>query len=146
MALAGRDGIACRREPGACGGITALGEAGAAGVAVVDEHRHATGVLVQRGRDAADIPSVARRDQGQEADRRVFGSVRGTGYVDVLQRGGRQHLGGDGPPHGLRAQVARREVERLLAEHGTGEVATLEIGHDLVGDLDVPVDEFGVSP
>ena len=61
--------------------VAALGEAGAAGVAVVDEDREPAGVRVQGGGDAADVPAVAGREQRQQPDRAVLGGVRGAGQV-----------------------------------------------------------------
>ena len=55
----------------------ALGEAGAAGVAVVDEDGQQAGVRVQGRRDPADVPAVAGREERQQADRAVLGGVRG---------------------------------------------------------------------
>ena len=46
----------------------------AAGVGVVHEHGGLLGVDVQRGRESAEVPPVARRQQGQEADRCVLGA------------------------------------------------------------------------
>ena len=66
-------------------GEAALGEAGTAGVAVVDEDGELPGVRVQRGRDAADVPAVAGREQRQQADRAVLGGVGRAGQVAAGQ-------------------------------------------------------------
>src|SRR5947209_7329300 len=44
----------------------ALGDADAAGVAVVDEYRRRAGVVVVVRREAADVPAVAHRPQRQD--------------------------------------------------------------------------------
>ena len=48
------------------------------------------GVLVQRGRDAADVPAVARRDEREQADRRVLGGVGRAGDVEVGEARGHE--------------------------------------------------------
>ena len=68
-------------------GEPALGEAGAAGVAVVDEDRRRAGVRVQRGGDPADVPAVAGREQRQQPDRGVLGGVQRAGHVGVVDVG-----------------------------------------------------------
>ena len=52
-----------------------LGDARAAGIAVVDEDRRLAGLRVQRHRHAADVPAVADREQRQHADQAVLGRV-----------------------------------------------------------------------
>ena len=109
-----RSQVRAAREP-------ALGEAGAARVAVVDEDRGQPGVRVQRGRDPADVPAVAGGDQRQHPDRRVLGRVRrarDVGRVDAR----RPRAASSGMVHQT-ALVRRRalgQVERLLAEHLAG--------------------------
>ena len=48
----------------------------AARVAVVDEDRRAAGLRVEVGRQAADVPAVAHRQQRQHGDLRVLGGVQ----------------------------------------------------------------------
>ena len=96
----------------------ALGEARAARVAVVDEDGQRAGVGVQGGRDAADVPAVAGREQRQQPDRGVLGGVRRAGQVGRVEPGGlerRRRAASTTPP--WCAACARRQVERLLAEH-----------------------------
>src|SRR6478672_11304881 len=50
----------------------ALGDADAAGVAVVDEDRRAAGLEVEVRREAADVPAVTHRPQRQQGDQRVL--------------------------------------------------------------------------
>ena len=96
----------------------ALGEAGAARVAVVDEDGEPAGVGVQGGGDAADVPAVAGGEQRQQPDRRVLGGVRGA-------RAGRRRPArprprtSSGTVHHTAAvrRVALGQVERLLADH-----------------------------
>ena len=76
-AAAGGDGVAGGPQPGRSEREAALREPGAAREGVVDEDRGLLGVDVQRGRQAAEVPPVARREQGEEADRRVLGGVQG---------------------------------------------------------------------
>src|SRR5881397_1640268 len=56
-------------------GEAALGDPDAAGVAVVDEDGRRSGVEVEVGGEAADVPAVAHCPQGQERDQRVLGRV-----------------------------------------------------------------------
>ena len=51
-------------------------DADAAGVAVVDEDRRPAGLRVGVGREAADVPAVAHREQRQHRDLRVLGGVQ----------------------------------------------------------------------
>src|SRR6266511_39177 len=64
LAGAGPDGVPGRAQ--VLGGelVAALGDAGAAGVAVVDEDGGHAGVRVPGGRQATDVPAVAHREQG----------------------------------------------------------------------------------
>ncbi len=78
-ALARVDRLPSRAEPADEFVVAAVGEAGAARVAVVDEHGGETGVRVQRGRHAADVAAVAGRHQRKQADGGVFGGVQRTG-------------------------------------------------------------------
>src|SRR5579875_2863220 len=55
----------------------ALGESGAAVVAVVDQDRQPPSRRMRVGRDAADVPAVAGRDQRQQADGGMLCGVRG---------------------------------------------------------------------
>ena len=126
--------------------VAPLGEARAAGMPVVDEDRRRAGVLVHRGGDAADVPAVAGREQREQADRGVLGRVRGARYVGPLQPGLGQHLRRDRPPDRPGAQVARRQVQRLLAEHLAGDHALAQERHDLVGHLDGAEGQLDRSP
>ena len=67
----------------------ALAEAGTAGVPVVDEDRRRAGVGVQRGREPAEVPAVAGRQQRQDADRRVLGGVQRAGQLAPRRRSAR---------------------------------------------------------
>ena len=75
------------REPRRAEVVAALGEARAAGIGVVDEHRRVLGVDVHRGRHPAQVPPVARREQRQQADRRVLGRVQRAGRVLGVEAG-----------------------------------------------------------
>ncbi len=86
-ALAARDGLGRGRCSHSLGRAeAALGEAGAAVVPVVDEDRQPAGSRVEVGRDPADIPAVAGRDQRQQPDRGMLGGVRRAGQVHARGR------------------------------------------------------------
>ena len=53
---------------------------------------------------------------------------------------------GDGPPDAAGAQRALGEVERLLADHLAAGLAAHQVGHDLVGDLDLADRQPAVAP
>jgi hypothetical protein len=57
-----------------------LGDAGASGVAVVDEDRRPPGLRGVRRRHAADVAAVADREQGQDPNPRVLRRVHRPGY------------------------------------------------------------------
>ena len=58
-----------------------LGEAGSTGRSVVDEDRGLTGVWVVRGRDAPDVPTVTRGEEGKQSDAGVLGGVQCSGQI-----------------------------------------------------------------
>ena len=90
----------------------ALGDPGPARVAVVDEDRARRRVGVERGGHAADVPSVARRDQREEPDRGMLRGVRRTGERGRRDPCAADHRVGDRPPYRSRVEPLRREVER----------------------------------
>ena len=133
-----------RRAPGHTGPQPVLGgtepplcEAGSPRVAVIDEDGEQSGVGVQRGGDAADVPPVAGGHERQQADRAVLGCVSGAGTVGGLQAGGCHHVVGHRPPHSPGAQRARRQVEWLLRHDLTAGLASLEERDHLVAHVDV---------
>ena len=67
-----------------------LGDARAAGVAVVHEDRRLAGLRVHRHRHAADVPAVADREQRQQADQRVLGRVHRADHLRRLHAGREQ--------------------------------------------------------
>ena len=73
-------GTAYQTDAGMCGDYDSSrhgqGRADPAGVAVVDEDRRAAGLRVQVGREAADVPAVAHRQQREDGDLRVLGGVQ----------------------------------------------------------------------
>src|SRR5258707_2357573 len=75
LAIAAGDGLPGGAEPVRGGAEAALGEPGAAVVPVVDEDGELPGGRVPGRRDPADVPAVARGEQGQQADRGVLGRV-----------------------------------------------------------------------
>ena len=58
-----------------------FGEAGAAGVAVVNEDGGQHCVGVKCGGDTADVPPVASGEEGEQTDGSVLGSVQGAGDI-----------------------------------------------------------------
>src|SRR5258708_31095346 len=50
----------------------ALGDPDTAGMAVVDEHRWATGLGMDVRREAADVPAIAHRPERKDRDHRVL--------------------------------------------------------------------------
>ena len=114
-------------------------------MAVVDEHGELTGGGVQVGGDAADVPAVAGREQGQETDGRVFGGVGGSEEIDAAADEPRALCGRDGPPDGAGAQRSGRQVERGLAGCLAGVVSAAGIGDDLVGHADVAEPDVGLA-
>ena len=120
----------------ATGGEAQLSDTGATRVAVVDHDRRHAGLGLPVGRHAAHVPSVADREQRQDADARVLGGVHGARHARGDETGRRQHVVADRVPERTRHQSGRRQVEILDAEHlAREEVLALE-GHDLLGDLD----------
>src|SRR6201989_2479575 len=102
--------------------VAAPGDPDPAGVAVVDEDRRAAGLEVDVGREAADVPAVAHRDQRQDGELAVLGGVQG-----AEQRLGRQ----------LPAQRVRQHVpERLGDEVLLGQFQGDDVDRLLVGDGD----------
>src|SRR5439155_21001105 len=86
-------------------------------------------------RHTADVPSIARREQRKQADRRVLGGMRGTWQVGDVDAAAYDRAAVQGPPHGARPQLPRGQVEWLLAAHLPGpDTAALE-RHDLVRDI-----------
>ena len=75
-------------QPRARRPVRPLGEAGAAGMAVVDEDGRARSVSgCSGGGQAADVPAVAGGDQRQQADRGVLGGVQRAGHVGRVDPG-----------------------------------------------------------
>ena len=125
-----------RPQPGGRGAVPALGEAGAARVPVVHEDRGLPGVGVQRCREPADVPAVARREQRQQPDGGVLGGMRRPGDVPAATPGRGEGLLGQRPPDRTGAQGPRRQVERVLAQHLAAAQALAHVGRRLGGDVD----------
>ena len=74
--------------------VAELGDAGAAGVAVVDDDGGQAGVGLERGGHAADVPAVADGEQRQHADGGVLDGVQRARPPSAgSDAGGGQHLG-----------------------------------------------------
>ena len=112
--------------------VAAQGDPDPAGVAVVDEDRRAAGLEVDVGREAADVPAVAHRDQRQHRDLAVLGRVQGAEQDVGRQRAAEpvgQHvperLGGEL----LLGQLQRDDVEGLLVGDRDPLVGDHLLGH-----------------
>ena len=125
-AIASRVAVEPRRRPA----IAALGEAGAARVPVVDEDRRQPGVRVQGGRDAADVPPVGRsRRAGASRSPRARRRGRRPGMPASATPVRRAASTGIVHHTAFVAQRARRQVERVLAEHLAAGQPAQERGH-----------------
>ena len=114
----------------------ALAEAGAARVAVVDEDRRRPGVGVQRGREAAEVPAVAGRQQREDADRGVLRGVQRPGQLDLVDLGPLHRPVVERQPDRPRPQLPGGQVEGELGQHLAGAQPPPLVGHHLVGHVD----------
>ena len=114
----------------------ALGEAGPARVAVVNEDGRGLGVRMRCGGQSTDVPPIAGRDQRQQADRRMLGGVQRSRNVDRFDSGSIQSPGRDGPPHRRRTQCARWQVQWASVDQLAGREAFALVAHNLVGHVD----------
>ena len=134
-----RHGLERRLQPSPGGGEPPFGDAGAARVAVVHEDRARAGVGMVRGRDAADVPPVARRDQREQADRRVLGGVgRPRERRRSDPRPDRAPSAGCAHQTALRLERLRRQVERHDLEDLAGGDVLAGERDDLVVTRTVP--------
>ena len=85
--------------------VSAVGDAGAARMSVVDEDRRRAGLRVQVGGQAADVAAVGGGQQREQADHGVLGRVQRAQQVGSVRR-----LGGDVPDR-LGLEVALRHVQ-----------------------------------
>src|SRR5690625_314005 len=134
-ALARRDRVGGRRQPGAGLPEALVGEAGAAGMAVVDEDGGQPGVRSDGGRQPADVAAVTAGHQRQQPDRGVLGGVQRPRHGPRVQAGL-----GEG---GLGDRVHHRDgVEGLCRHVQVGEIDHLPAGPapqipgHLLGDVD----------
>ena len=104
--------------------VAAARDPDAARVPVVDEDRRPAGLRVGVGREAADVPAVAHRDQRQHRDLPVLERVQ---RPEQLHR--RERLGGDQlvelVPERARRELDRGQVERLEVDHARGRCSAL---------------------
>ncbi|MEZ7768446.1 hypothetical protein [Pauljensenia sp. 20925_1_25] len=82
----------------------------------MNEHGGRARVVVQLGGQAAQVPAVAGRDEGQDADHRVLGRVQGARQVRGLDPHRGQRRGGQGEPRGLRGQRVGGEEQLDVAD------------------------------
>ena len=64
-------------------------DADSAGVAVVQKDRRRARLPVEFGREAADVPAVAHREERKQGDEAVFGGMQGSqdvGWLDILKQ------------------------------------------------------------
>ena len=89
-----REGVEGGVEVAVGGLVAEVGDAGPAGVAVVDGDGGQAGVGLEHGRDPAHVPAVTDREQREHADGAVLDGVQGPGPVGRadLRRG--QHRRG----------------------------------------------------
>ena len=102
--------------------VAAQGDPDPARMAVVDEDRRAAGLEVDVGREAADVPAVAHRDQRQHRDLAVLGRVQGA----------EQDVGRQRPAEPLRQHVPERLGDEVLL----GQLQGDDVDGLLVGDRD----------
>ena len=104
----------------------------AAGVAVVDEDRRPAGLRMGVGRQPADVPAVAHRQQRQHRDLRVLGRVQRA--EQQLAREVLEQLGTELVPQRLRRERVGRQVDRPEVEDLVVGQALALVGVDLLGD------------
>ena len=147
VAATRRDRLPGRPQPVGRGVEAALGEPGTARVAVVHEDGEPAGVGVQRGRDPADVPAVAGREQRQQADRRVLRRVRRARQVGRPRApASARASAGQGPPHGAWCRGCARAGRAAPRRSPRRSAPPLEEGHDLVGDAHARRSSAGPSP
>ena len=98
-------------------GKGAGGEAHAAGVAVVDEHRRTARLLVPGVGDAAEIAPVTEHHQRHQADQGVFHGVDAAHEVQPGRLGLFAHAVRHLHPQPLGLEHLRRQVEGNPGEH-----------------------------
>src|SRR4029077_6514089 len=91
-----------------------------------------------------DVPTVAGRDQGQQADRAVFRTVDPAGELTGRHTRAIDQPSGQRPPDGPRLQAGRRQRERLLADDLVRRNQLPDEPDDLVGHIDVSEAQIGV--
>ena len=113
-------------------------DAGAARVAVVDEPGGSAGLGMMRGRQPANVPSIADRIKGQHGDCSVLGGVQGSGQPMAADAGSFDEVVRHLPPEGLRREPRRRKVERFVAhDRSVSDRLALE-GDNVAFDLHDP--------
>src|SRR4029450_158857 len=142
---AGGDGVAGGAEVVEGAAVALLGDAGAAGVAVVDEDRGRPGIGMPGGGEAADVPAVAHGEQGEQPDLGVLGGVGGAGDVPGVEGGGVQQAGREGVPVGDGLEPGRGQVEVLVAEQLARADPAALVADDLLGDVDPAQPEGGAG-
>ena len=89
---------------------------------------------------AVETPPMSHRSQVANSGSSPIDACSAACAAPGTSRGvdaaGLELLGRQRPPDRLGLQMARRQVERLLAEHLTGRRSLLEVGHDLRRHLD----------
>src|SRR3546814_9043600 len=101
---------------------------------------------MERRGDATDVPPVAGREEGQQPDRGMLRGVRGAGKVGLLEPGVAEHTRWHRPPDRRGVQGADRQVEGLLRHHLTRGDSSLQVGDDLVRDVELTEGERAPTP
>ena len=91
------------------------------------------GLVVVVGRQAADVPAVAHRDQRQHRDLRVLGGVQ-RAEQRVQRAGTADLLVAELVPERLRDEVLLGQVERVEVDHLVVGEALALVGDHLLGD------------
>ncbi len=117
--------------------VAQLGDAGTAGVPVVDDDGGQAGVGLEEGGHAADVPPVADGEQRQHPDRGVLGGVQGAGGQGHRHVGLGQQVVGERVPEGPGDEERRGQVELLAGQDLAGEAIATLVAGDLAAHLDV---------
>ncbi len=97
-------------------------------MAVVNEDRRAPGLVVVVGRETADVPAIAHRDQREDGDLGVLGRVQRA--EQRLERKVAQSCVGELVPERLRDEVLLRQIEGVQVDDlVVGESLALERDH-----------------
>src|SRR5258708_12433474 len=124
---------------------TALGDPDTAGMAVVDEHRWATGLGMDARREAADVPAVAHCPEREDRDHRVLRCMQRAEQlrhlVDLSEMVRARQI-----PDRLRSERRRRQLELHDFDPFLRGDGLALVGDDLLGHLDLAKDNLYAEP